>query len=132
MWGRETLLSIIKQSLGKGTIISNLTSRHLDWLGLSVSHTSRPARPGEIDGVHYHFVTKQFMQEKIAMSSGNLSNNSSVGFFLESARVHGNLYGTSFAAIEALQKTCKTCILDVDVNGVKNLKSIALVQAQQG
>jgi guanylate kinase len=51
-----------------------------------VSHTTRPLRPGEVDGVHYNFVDRAFMVN--AMSSGR--------FFVEHAEVHGNMHGTSF------------------------------------
>jgi guanylate kinase len=55
----------------------------------SVSHTTRQPRAGEVDGVHYHFCNKEFMQDKIDEG----------GFFIEHAQVHGNLYGTSFQSI---------------------------------
>jgi guanylate kinase len=86
-----------------------------DVLSLSVSHTTRKPRPGEIDGVHYNFVEKNFMQEAIAKP----------GEFLEYAEVHGNLYGTSRKAVEDVHRSGRVCILDVDPNGVKSMKSLA-------
>jgi guanylate kinase len=55
----------------------------------SVSHTTRPPRNGEIDGVHYHFTTKENMLRDIEK-----------GLFIEHAYVHNNLYGTSFKAVK--------------------------------
>ncbi|KAL7507323.1 hypothetical protein ACHAXN_004714 [Cyclotella atomus] len=114
--------------VGKGTIISkfmeySLHSNVLPKFGFSVSHTTRQPRPGEVDGVHYNFVTRDFFQEKI-----NLGD-----FFIEHAEVHGNMYGTSFQAIFDVTKVSdgrsdipdgveRQCLLDIDVEGVKSIK----------
>ncbi len=52
--------------VGKGTLISRLMSEHPDKFGFSVSHTTRAPRPGEEDGVHYHFSDRATMQAAIA------------------------------------------------------------------
>jgi guanylate kinase len=72
----------------------------------SVSHTTRLPRNGEIQGVHYHFVTKEHMLSKIDGNCSNRindkedrNNNNNNNFFVEYAQVHGNLYGTSFQSI---------------------------------
>lgn len=52
--------------VGKGTLISRLMSEHPDKFGFSVSHTTRAPRPGEEDGVHYHFSDRATMQTAIA------------------------------------------------------------------
>jgi guanylate kinase len=102
--------------VGKGTIIQKYMDemgghRHF---GFTVSHTTRPPRPGEVNGIHYHFVPKADMQRQI--EDGN--------YFLEHAHVHGNLYGTSFDALWRVQNVQgKRCLLDIDVQGVQNLKS---------
>lgn len=54
-----------------------------DQFGFSVSHTTRPPRPGEVDGVHYNFCTVDQMKDDIAQ-----------GKFIEHAEVHGKFYGT--------------------------------------
>lgn len=68
---------------------------------------------GEEDGVHYHFVDKDEMEKDIK-----------AGMFLEHAYVHGNIYGTSFEAVESVSKASKVCILDIDVQGVKTCQSV--------
>lgn len=114
--------------VGKGTIISKFMedtshSNVLPKFGFSVSHTTRQPRPGELDGVHYNFVTHDYFQEKIALGD----------FFIEHAEVHGNMYGTSFQAIFDVTKVSdngseipdgveKHCLLDIDVEGVKSIK----------
>ena len=67
----------------------NSHHHRLPEFAFSVSHTTRNPRPGEVDGVHYNFVTREYMLD--AISTGN--------YFLEHAEVHGNLYGTSFASL---------------------------------
>lgn len=81
----------------------------------SVSHTTRSARPGEKDGVHYHFTTKGAFEADIAD-----------GKFIEHAHVHDNIYGTSFAAVEQVQNDNKCCILDIDVQGARQVKASSL------
>eukprot|EP00525_Craspedostauros_australis_P000814 CAMPEP_0198116080 /NCGR_PEP_ID=MMETSP1442-20131203/9441_1 /TAXON_ID= /ORGANISM="Craspedostauros australis, Strain CCMP3328" /LENGTH=285 /DNA_ID=CAMNT_0043773771 /DNA_START=203 /DNA_END=1060 /DNA_ORIENTATION=- len=98
--------------VGKGTIIQRFMQHHDDQFAFSVSHTTRQPRQGEIHGVHYHFVTPEYMQTAIAG-----------GLFLEHAHVHGNFYGTSWSTLEDVQRgQRKRCLLDIDVQGVKNIK----------
>ncbi len=61
--------------------------------------------------MHYWFVDKSSMEAEVA-----------AGKFLESATVHGNMYGTSFAAIENVSKAGRVCILDIDVQGVQSCR----------
>jgi len=80
--------------------------------GFTTSHTTRSPRPGEEDGIEYHFTT--IPQMKKAITEGR---------FIEHAEVHGNLYGTSFEALQNVQHDQhKFCLLDIDVQGVKNIK----------
>ena len=96
---------------GKSTLMKKLTEEFSEAFGFSVSHTTRQPRPGERDGVEYHFVTKELFTKLV-----------SEGAFLEFATFSGNNYGTSRAAVEAVQEEGKICILDIDVQGVKNIK----------
>ena len=77
--------------VGKGTLISRLMVDFPSTFGFSVSHTTRLPRERERDGVHYHFIEKDVMEREIRD-----------GKFLEHASVHGNLYGTSIRAVEAV------------------------------
>lgn len=96
---------------GKSTLLKKLMQEYDSVFGFSVSHTTRTPRPGEQDGKDYHFVTQEAMQAGI--------NN---GEFIESAEFSGNMYGTSKAAVQAVQAKNLICILDIDMQGVKNIK----------
>ena len=99
--------------VGKGTIIDKFMSEYggRHHFGFTVSHTTRAPRPGEVDGIHYHFVTREEMESAV---QANL--------FLEHAVVHGNLYGTSWKSLRDVQEQDKRCLLDIDVQGVQALK----------
>jgi len=101
--------------VGKGTIVSEIMKRYPTIFGFSVSHTTRNARPGEENGVHYNFVSKADMEAAIAK-----------GEFIEHAHVHTNLYGTSFQAVEKVKNSGKICILDIDIQGVQSVKKSAI------
>jgi guanylate kinase len=111
----KSLIICGPSGVGKGTIINELLKCYPDKLGLSVSHTTRLPRPGENNGIHYHFVKKEWMEDKIKQTNND-------NFFIEYANVHGNLYGTSKNAVEYVQNQGKLCILDVDVQGVIQIK----------
>jgi len=96
---------------GKSTLIKRLFDEFPDTFKFSVSHTTRMPRVGEEDGRHYHFTNKEKMQEQIKN-----------GEFIETATFSGNLYGTSKRAIEEVQRLGKVCVLDIDVQGVKQIK----------
>ena len=101
---------------GKGTLISSLMKRYPDdQFGFSVSHTTRGPRNGEIDALHYNFTTVEKMKADI-----------DAGKFIEYAEVHGNYYGTSVEAVKSVQTKGQVCILDIDVQGVQNVKKSAL------
>lgn len=68
---------------GKSTLLKQLLDEFPDKFGFSVSHTTRSPRPGEKDGVHYHFTTRDEMEKGVAE-----------GEFIESAVFSGNMYGT--------------------------------------
>ena len=102
--------------VGKSTLIKRLMSEYPDQYGFSVSHTTRKPRAGEVDGVNYHFVARERMEQDIAD-----------GKFIETNEFAGNLYGTSFAAVKAVQSAGKTCILDIDLNGLLELSLLLLL-----
>ncbi|CUF94486.1 guanylate cyclase-like protein, putative [Bodo saltans] len=98
--------------VGKGTLIQRLLAAYPDQFGFSVSHTTRDPRTGEVDGTHYHFIAKDNIQKMIA-------NNE----FLESCNVHGNIYGTSKAALADVTAQGKVAIIEMDVQGAQLLKT---------
>jgi len=112
--------------VGKGSIITKLLAEHSDKLSLSVSHTSRKPRPGEQEGLHYHFVSRESMEEDIASAKTTGSRPK----FLELAEVHTNFYGTSLQAVENIHKANKVAILDVDTKGVQQIKATGALRAK--
>ncbi|XP_069770996.1 guanylate kinase isoform X2 [Narcine bancroftii] len=96
---------------GKSTLLKLLLKEYEQVFGFSVSHTTRNPRPGEENGKDYHFVSREEMLRGIE-----------AGEFIESAEFSGNLYGTSKAAVQAVQAKNQICILDIDMQGVKNIK----------
>ncbi|XP_065044475.1 guanylate kinase 1-like isoform X2 [Musa acuminata AAA Group] len=101
--------------VGKGTLINKLMKEFPSKYGFSVSHTTRAPREKELDGVHYHFTERSLMEKDIRD-----------GKFLEFASVHGNLYGTSIEAVEAVTDSGKRCILDIDVQGARSVRASSL------
>ena len=97
--------------VGKGTVIKQIMSEAPGVYDFCVSHTTRAPRAGEKDGVHYHFTTRAAMQAMVAR-----------GEFLESCDVHGNMYGTSKAALKAVHDSGKLPIVEIDYKGVQKLQ----------
>ena len=111
--GAGGLLFILSGPSGSGK--STLTHRLLaevPGLAFSVSHTTRPPRPGERDGVDYHFVTREAF---IALRDRDPS-----GFF-EWAEVHGNLYGTGVDEVRGKLRQGLDILLDIDVQGARQV-----------
>lgn len=100
---------------GKSTLLKRLLAEYPDKFGFSVSHTTRAPRAGEKNAVDYHFVTKDEFQAAIDGQK-----------FVEWAQFSGNYYGTSIKAVEDVAGTGKTCILDIDMQGVKSVKASPL------
>ncbi|XP_059482756.1 guanylate kinase [Neocloeon triangulifer] len=98
---------------GKSTLVTRLMSEFTEAFGFSVSHTTRKPRPGEKDGVHYHYVSLEEMQAAVQR-----------GEFLESATFSGNMYGTSKRSVEDVIRRGRICILDIDVQGVRQIKQV--------
>ncbi len=90
---------------GKSTIINKASSEIGDYY-FSISTTTREPRDGEMDGVEYHFVTKQEFEEDIR-----------AGNFLEYALVHNNYYGTSMKPVKDALSCGKLVIFDIDIQG---------------
>ncbi|CAJ1422779.1 unnamed protein product [Effrenium voratum] len=110
----KPLVIVGPSGVGKGTLISKIKASFTGHFGFSVSHTTRKPRPGEVDGEAYYFVDMSKMEEELQVP----------GRFLEHATVHGNVYGTSQAAVEKVREKGQVCILDVDVQGAVQIKNI--------
>jgi guanylate kinase len=98
---------------GKSTVIDRVLQEAGVPLRVSVSATTRPARPGEQDGVHYHFWTRE--QFRAAVQAGA---------FLEWAEVHGKSYGTLRAEVEPYRAQGIGVILDIDVQGAEQVRRL--------
>ena len=96
---------------GKGTIVQRILEERPE-VRLSVSCTTRPARPMEVEGVHYYFVSeREFLEMRDR------------GEFLEWAEVHGNLYGTPRKPVDAYLAQGDDVILEIDVQGAAEVKT---------
>lgn len=103
---------------GKTTIVRHLLN-HFEALAFSVSATNRPQRPGEEDGVAYHFLTAQEFAEKIA-----------AGDFVEYEEVYpGRFYGTLRSEVERIWAAGQTVVFDIEVKGATNIKMMYPEQA---
>ena len=111
---RRGVLTVISgpSGVGKGTIIKRLFEIE-DNLYFSVSATTRKPRDGEVDGVHYNFKTKEEFEHDIE-----------TGEMLEYASFSGNYYGTPRSAIEQRISEGKDVVLDIEIQGAKNVKNI--------
>ena len=95
-----------KSSLAKALIEAD------DSVAVSVSHTTRAPRPGEHNGIDYHFIDVQEFQKMVADDQ-----------FLEHAQVFDNFYGTSVQAVESLLAAGKHVLLDIDWQGMRGIKA---------
>ena len=96
---------------GKTSLVKALLARD-ESLSVSVSHTTRPARPGEVDGVNYHFIAREQFEAMITN-----------GEFVEHADVFGNLYGTARSSLEDGQATGKDVVLEIDWQGAAQVRT---------
>jgi guanylate kinase len=96
---------------GKTTIAHRLVDEHDDFV-FSISATTRTPRPGESDGVDYRFVSPERFDEMIRGDE-----------FAEWAEVHGNMYGTPTANLEAASERGETVVLDIDVQGAAQIQA---------
>ncbi len=97
---------------GKTSLVKALLESNSD-IKLSVSYTTRPPRPGEVDGVNYHFVDEARFHQMV----GN-------GAFLEYAEVFGCFYGTAQAAINTLLKQRIDVVLEIDWQGAQQVRKL--------
>jgi guanylate kinase len=97
---------------GKTSLVAGLLQRDKR-VRLSISHTTRAARPGEVEGRDYHFVSKPVFQAMIGR-----------GEFLESAEVHGNCYGTSQAWIDEQRTLDVDIVLEIDWQGAQQVRRL--------
>ena len=97
---------------GKTSLVKQLLATTND-LTVSISHTTRAPRPGEIDGHHYHFIDKEVFVSAIGE-----------GKFLEHAEVFGNYYGTAEASVRAQLEAGIDVILEIDWQGALQVKKI--------
>jgi guanylate kinase len=95
---------------GKTSLVNALVARH-DKVRLSVSHTTRPPRDGEVDGRDYHFVSND--------TFASMRDN---GDFLESATVFDNSYGTAASAVQDLLEQGLDVILEIDWQGAQQVR----------
>jgi guanylate kinase len=95
---------------GKSTLVNALLERE-PAISLSISHTTRPPRPGEQYGRHYYFVERDAFEREIAD-----------GIFLEHAEVHGNLYGTSRTTVAELLDQGRDVLLEIDWQGARQIR----------
>lgn len=108
---RRGLMFILSSPSGAGkTTLSRMLLARDAEIKLSVSATTRPPRAGEIDGVHYHFVTPERFQEMIDEDD-----------FYEWAEVFGNRYGTPKGLIRAGLKDGQDFLFDIDWQGTQQL-----------
>lgn len=96
---------------GKTTLVRGLLEREPQ-IGLSISHTTRAPRPGEVDGVAYHFISVERFE---AMREA--------GDFLEWAHVHGNFYGTSRRWLDERLNAGHDVLLEIDWQGAQQVRA---------
>lgn len=109
---KRGLLTVISgfAGVGKGTIVKRLVDDY-DNYALSVSMTTRAPRPGEVDGVHYFFITKEEFEKNIEDDK-----------MLEYARYVDNYYGTPKAYVEEMLSQGKNVILEIEIQGALKVK----------
>lgn len=96
--------------VGKGTVVAELARRRSD-LDVSVSATTRAPRPGERDGVDYHFLDDADFRARVA-----------AGAFLEWAEFNGRCYGTLRAPVEAACARGRTVLLEIEIQGARQVR----------
>lgn len=97
---------------GKTSLVKALLDRTSN-LHVSVSHTTRPKRSGELDGIHYHFIEKDNFTAQIEQ-----------GGFIEYAEVFGNYYGTSQRTVEEQLKQGHDVLLEIDWQGAAQVRKL--------
>lgn len=108
-----TLLVLVGPAgVGKGTVVKEILEKNTDFM-LSVSATTRPPRPQEEDGIHYHFVSVAAFEDLIR-----------TGQLLEWAQVHGqNYYGTPLSELDKAERLGRHLVLEIDLQGARQIRS---------
>ena len=111
---KKASLFVISAPLGAGkTSLVNALVQEMPGIRVSVSHTTRSPRPGEVDGVNYHFVSREQFSALLEQSR-----------FLENAEVFGNFYGTSQDWVEETLATGTDVILEIDWQGAEQVRKL--------
>ena len=97
---------------GKGTVLKKYLAENDD-ARVSISMTTRQPREGDIDGVHYYFVTREFFEKKIAENK-----------MLEYAEYNHNMYGTPKDPVDEMLKEGKTVFLEIEVQGAEKIRKL--------
>ncbi|MEM6793351.1 MAG: guanylate kinase [Acidobacteriota bacterium] len=114
--GGDLIVLSAPSGAGKSTLVRSVFEHHPDIrerLAFSVSHATRPPRPGEVDGRDYHFVDEARFRALIEADG-----------FLEWADVHGHLKGTSRAEVERLRASGRDVLLEIDVQGAAQVRRL--------
>lgn len=114
----KIIIIVAPSGTGKSTLIKRLKEEFSD-LHWSVSFTTRQIRPGEVDGKHYFYISRdEFLKKR------------DKGDFIEWAEVHGNFYGTSKGFVESKVGHGYGLLFDLDVQGTDRMKEIYGDEAQ--
>ena len=97
---------------GKTSLVKALLEKRSESVAVSVSHSTRSIRPGEVDGEAYHFVSAETFEQMVSR-----------GEFLEHARVFDHYYGTARSSVEALLASGRHVILEIDWQGARQVKA---------
>ena len=112
LWPKKGQLFVITAPSGTGkTTIIDIIRKKIEGIGYSVSHTTRPPRTGEVNGVHYYFVTRKDFEKMIEAHE-----------FVEWAVIYDHLYGTSMSSVESTLSSGKDLLLDLDIQGAQEIK----------
>src|SRR5690606_17611639 len=96
---------------GKGTLIQGLLPR-CPWVATAISATTRPRRPGEVDGVHYHFLSAEEFEARVA-----------AGAFLEHVEYAGNRYGTLNSEIDRILAEGRCPLVEIELRGARAVRA---------
>lgn len=105
----KTFIICGPSGVGKGTVVARLLASD-PTLYFSVSATTRAPRNGEVDGVHYHFLSREQFQQWIAEDA-----------FLEHAEFVGNYYGTPKKYVDAAMEQGRDVLLDIEIQGAEQV-----------
>lgn len=105
----KTFIICGPSGVGKGTVVARLLASD-PTLYFSVSATTRAPRNGEVDGVHYHFLSREQFQQWIAVDA-----------FLEHAEFVGNYYGTPKKYVDAAMEQGRDVLLDIEIQGAEQV-----------